>query len=108
MWEKAGGGAHEIGTAKSVHEICTANFVLEGAPLACGKKQGAARTKLAQRISYADVLLACVKRGELRGDAHSMWQRGEACTKLVQRISCLGVVLARSRGAHELDTANFV
>ena len=40
-----------------------ANFVLESAPLACGKMQGAARTKLAQRISCAEVLLACMKGG---------------------------------------------
>ena len=65
--------------------------------LACGPAQeGKACTKLAQRISCAEVHLACVKRRELRKE-------------LVQRISCLGVVLAREQGgAHKIGTANFV
>ena len=63
----------------------------------CGPAQeGETCTKLAQRISCAEVHLACVKKGELRKE-------------LVQRISCLGVVLAREKGgAHEIGTANFV
>ena len=66
---------------EGAHEIGTPNFVHRGAP-------------------------ACVKRGELRGDAPSMWlqYKQEACTKLVQRISCLGVVLgARTKLAQRIS-----